>query len=172
MSHDFQTHKLRQLLPSLWIRLIIFYTPFHPSASYHNYWKENRNGSRPSHPDCSLLANTAMVPQANKTFDWEATPPAKRHEQCPSTIHSRTALSPWQPASSHGLPRSRKSLQGRAMSQATKDTILNSWRTTTKNNTVSILRSGSHLRIGEMWIPLTHLLKMCWSFCENSVKGV
>lgn len=27
-----------------------------------------------------------MVPQANKTFDSEATPPAKTHKQCPSTL--------------------------------------------------------------------------------------
>ena len=37
------------------------------------------------------LANTVMVPQANKSLDWEATSPAKTHKQCPSTIRPRTA---------------------------------------------------------------------------------
>ena len=70
-----------------------------------------------------------MVPQANKTLDSEATPPAKTHKQCPSTIQPRTAPPPGQPASSDGLPLIRKSLQSRAISQATQDTILNTTET-------------------------------------------
>ena len=95
------------------------------------FFAETGNGLSPSHPDSPQLANTAMVPQANKTLDTDATPPAKTHEQCPSTIHSRTAPPPGHPASSDGLPLIRKSPQSRGISQATQDTILNSWRTAT-----------------------------------------
>ena len=74
-----------------------------------------------------------MVPQANKTLDSEATPPAKTHDQCPSTIQFRTAKPPGETARpSDGLLLIRKSLQSRGISQATQDIILNSWRTATQ----------------------------------------
>ena len=131
MSHGCQIHTPWQLMPSLWIRLIIFYTLFPPSASYHNFCK-NWKWISTSYPDCPQLANTAMVSQACKTLDSEVTPPAQTHEQCPSTIQPRTTPAPGQPASSDGLSVIRKSLQSRGISQATQGTILNSWRTATQ----------------------------------------
>ena len=44
-----------------------------------------------------------MVPQANKTVDSKATPPAKTREQSPSAIQPRTASPPGGTASSDGL---------------------------------------------------------------------
>ena len=74
-----------------------------------------------------------MVPQANKTLDSESTPPAKTHEQCPSTVQPGTAKPSGGTARpSDGLLRIRKSLQSRGISQATQDIILNSWRTATQ----------------------------------------
>ena len=52
-----------------------FLRPFPPLASYHSFCR-NWKWTKPSHLDCPQLANTAMVPQANKTLDF-VPPPAK-----------------------------------------------------------------------------------------------
>lgn len=127
-----------------------FLRPFPPLASYHSFCR-NWKWTKPSHLVCPQLANTAMVPQANKTLDF-VPPPAKARQQCPSAIQPRTAPPPGGTASSDGLLRIRKSLQSRGISQSStrggQQPINNTWST---------FRCGSHLRIIRRAVDPLHL---------------
>lgn len=99
-----------------------FYTLFPPLASYHSFFR-NWKWIKPK---------PSLLPPIGQ-HSHGATPPAKTHEQRPSTIQPRTAKPPGGTAwPSDGLLLIRKSLQSRGISQATQDIILNSWRTATQ----------------------------------------
>ena len=116
------------IVPSLWIGLIMSHTPFPPLASYHNFFQKLEMDQAQAILIAPNWPTQPWYPQANKTLDSDATPPART----PSTIQPRTAPPPGGTASFDGLPLIRKSLQGIGISQATQDTILNSWRTATR----------------------------------------
>ena len=116
------------VVPSLWIGLIMSYTPFPPLASYHNFFQKLEMDQAQAILIAPNWPTQPWYPQANKTLDSDANPPART----PSTIQPRTAPPPGGTASFDGLPLIRKSLQGIGISQATQDTILNSWRTATR----------------------------------------
>ena len=109
-----------------WTNHVLYAFP--PLASYHNFFQKLEMDQAQAILIAPNWPTQPWYPQANKTLDSDATPPAR----IPSTIQPRTAPPPGGTASFDGLPLIRKSLQGIGISQATQDTILNSWRTATR----------------------------------------
>ena len=73
-----------------------------------------------------------MVPKTDKTADSGAAPLTTAYKQCTPTIQPRKESPPGKTPSSNGLPLITRSLQSKGISQATQETILNSWRIRTQ----------------------------------------
>ena len=69
-----------------------------------------------------------MVLETDMTADSGAALLTTAYKQCTPTIQPGKESPPGKTPSSNGLPLIRRSLQSKGISQATQETILNSWR--------------------------------------------